>query len=393
MYIEQLDLVNFRNYAQAQFEPATSGVTLLQGENGSGKTNLLEAVAYLATLRSFRGSPKEALVMHGEEQAVLRARSVREGRNVLVEVEMNLTGKDKARLNRQAVRRHEELLGAVLVTVFSPDDIEIVKGAPQARRQYLDELLVALHPRHAALQADLERALRQRNALLRDAKGALRGSMVGTLDVWDAKLAQTGEALASAREDLVADLQPRANGSYRALAAHGAGHAAVAGGDDAPLLTMSYERSWHGPLPEALAEARAEDVRRGVTTVGPQRDDVQLFVRGLAARSQASQGEQRSVALALRLGGHQLVTDRRATAPVLLLDDVFSELDPGRSAALAGCLPDGQVLLSAAGPVPSKLPLARSHRVAHGTLQVTQRPLLAEGSLLVPGEAGPDANG
>ncbi len=199
MYIERLDLADFRNYARAQLEPAPTGGTLLQGENGSGKTNMLEAVAYLASLRSFRGTPKEALVRQGTEQAVLRAQASREGRGLLVEIEVNLAAKDKARLNRQPVRRHEELFGTVLVTTFSPDDIEIVKGPPQSRRQYLDELLASLHSRHVAPQAELERVLRQRNALLREAKGVLRGAMVATLEVWDTKLAQVGEALAEAR--------------------------------------------------------------------------------------------------------------------------------------------------------------------------------------------------
>lgn len=363
MYIEHINLVDFRNYAAAELSPAPSGITLLQGRNGAGKTNILEAVGYLSNLRSFRGSAKEAMVRTGAQQAVVRATAGREGRTLLLEAELNVGARDKVKLNRQPVRRQEELVGAVLVSVFSPDDIEIVKGSPQSRRQYMDDLLASLHARHGAAQAELERVLRQRNALLRSAGGSLRGAMTATLDVWDAKLALVGEGIASAREDLVGHLQPLVDHSYRLLAVPGAATGAVAGN---AMLSMHYERSWDGPLAAALAAARGEDVRRGATSVGPQRDDLLLYVNGLVARAQASQGEQRSAALALRLGAHQLVTERQGTSPVLLLDDVFSELDPVRSAALARCLPPGQTLLTTAGPVPSGLEVAHAARVEDG---------------------------
>ena len=264
----------------------------------------------------------------------------------------NVSGRDKVQLNRQPLRRNDELLGAVLVTVFSPDDIEVVKGAPQSRRQYLDEILVALHPKHNAAHVELERVLKQRNALLRSAAGTLRGSMASTLDVWDSKLADVGEAIADARESLVASLQDESDQAYLKLSAARACEPRSACG-------LRYERSWEGSLLSALGGARTEDVRRGVTSVGPQRDDLFMSIEGLAARTQASQGEQRSLALALRLGGHSLVTDRQGSSPVLLLDDVFSELDPHRSAALAACLPEGQTLLTSAGPVPEGLPVAQ----------------------------------
>jgi DNA replication and repair protein RecF len=361
VYLEHLSVSNFRNYVAADLQPAPQGVTLLQGDNGAGKTNLLEAVGYFATLRSFRGAPTASLVRSGSEQAVLRARANRQGRALLIEAEVNVSGRDKVQLNRQPLRT-DELLGAVLVTVFSPDDIEVVKGGPQSRRQYLDEILVAFHPKHHAAHAELERVLKQRNALLRSAAGTLRGSMASTLDVWDTKLAEVGEIIAEAREGLVTSLQDESDEAYLKLsAAPGAKRGAVG---------LRYERSWDGPLVAALAAARAEDVRRGVTSVGPQRDDLFMSIEGLAARTQASQGEQRSLALALRLGGHSLVTERQSSSPVLLLDDVFSELDPHRSAALAACLPDGQTLLTSAGPVPEGLPVAEHALVRDGVLFV-----------------------
>ena len=367
MYIEQIGITDFRNFVSAEIEPAPSGITLFQGDNGSGKTNLLEAVAYCATLKSFRGAPATSMVRLGAQQAVLRARAQREGRSLLVETELNLTGRDKVRLNRQPVRRADDLLGLVLVTIFSPDDIEVVKGGPQFRRQYLDDLLVVLHPRHHAACTELERILKQRNALLRSAGGAFRGGMVSTLDVWDSKLASVGEAIAEAREGLSILLEKETERAYQQLSGRQASDDGAS--VDGASVRLCYERSWRGPLLAALSEARAEDVRRGVTGVGTQRDEMYLSIGGLAARTQASQGEQRSLALSLRLGGHSLVSDRQGSSPVLLLDDVFSELDPRRSAALTSCLPEGQALLTTAGPVPSGLPVAHWARVHDGVVE------------------------
>jgi DNA replication and repair protein RecF len=361
VFVEQLSISDFRNYLSAEIEPAPTGITLFQGDNGSGKTNLLEAVAYLAMLKSFRGAPASSMVRNGAQHAVLRARADREGRGLLIETELNLTGRDKVRLNRQPVRRNDDLLGVVLVTIFSPDDIEIVKGSPQSRRQFLDDLLVVLLPKHNAACTDLERVLKQRNALLRSANGTLRGSMANTLEIWDERLASVGEAIAEAREALIGTLEKGADHAYRQLS-RGQSH-------DSCSLRLSYERSWRGGLLSALTETRAEDVRRGVTGVGPQRDELQMSIMGLAARTQASQGEQRSLALSLRLAGHSLVSDRHGSSPVLLLDDVFSELDPERSAALASCLPEGQVLLTTAGPVPAGLPVAHWARVRDGSVE------------------------
>jgi DNA replication and repair protein RecF len=383
VFVEQITLADFRNYISAELQPAREGVTLLQGENGAGKTNLLEAVAYLATLRSFRGAPAALLVRSAQQQAVLRARADRGGRSLLVEAELNLVGRDRFRLNRQPLRRNDDVLGSVLVTVFSPDDIEVVKGGPQLRRDYLDDLLVSLHPKHHAARAELERVLKQRNALLRSANGTLRPNMEGVLDVWDAKLAGIGETVAREREALVLSIQPEVDQAYSRLSTRAT---ALAG-----TVDLSYERSWDGRLLDALHASRAEDVRRAVTSVGPQRDDLVIGVHGLAARTQASQGEQRSVALALRLGGHALVTDRQGTSPVLLLDDVFSELDPGRCAALASCLPDGQTLLTAAGPVPDVLPVVERVQVCAGTVHLG--PALSDGGPIERGTARGEGRG
>lgn len=361
MYIEHVSVNNFRNYAAAEFAPAPRGITLLQGDNGAGKTNILEAVAYISMLKSFRGAPAGSLVRSGEQQAVLRATANREGRSILVETELNLAGKDKVRLNRQPVRRAEDLLGTVLATVFSPDDIEVVKGPPQLRRDYADDLLASLHQRHALARADMDRLLKQRNALLRSAGGSLRPGMAGALNVWDTKFAAVGEAIAQSREALVVALRPEVELAYSQLS--GVADNVTGGG-----IGLRYERSWDGELLAALYNAREEDIRRGSTSVGPQRDDIHLSVGRLAARTQASQGEQRSLGLALRLGGHSLVTARHGSSPVLLLDDVFSELDRRRCGALMACLPDGQTLLTSAVAVPDDLPVARALYVSGGVL-------------------------
>jgi DNA replication and repair protein RecF len=227
------------------------------------------------------------------------------------------------------------------VTVFSPDDLAMVKGGPQGRRQYLDDLLVALRPRHDILHHEFLRILRQRNTLLRQAGGRATSEVVATLDVWDAKLAAAGTDVADARAGLTASLGPAVGVAY--------GRVAECPGQ----VTLTYQPSWLGPLGDALAAARGEDLRRGVSTVGPHRDEVWAAIDGLPARTHASQGEQRSLALALRLASHELVAAELESSPVLLLDDVFSELDTDRSEALLATLPPGQVLLTTAGPVPA----------------------------------------
>ena len=371
MRLGRLWLHDFRNYTSAELVPAPEGLTVVVGGNGEGKTNLLEAVAYLATLSSFRGAPGQALVRHGCPRAVVRAEVERDGRALLVEAELEAAGRDRVLVNRQPLRRSKDLLGALRVSLFSPDDLALVKGGPAERRRYLDTVLVALHPRNDALQSEVERILRQRNALLKHSGGRLGPDAARTLDVWDAKLAAAGEALASARAQLVARLEPELAKAYDQVAG------------SAAAVAVSYEASWQGSLAEALAVVRDDDLRRGVTTVGPHRDELALAIavdggaapfdedRGhgrLPARTHASQGEQRSLALALRLAAHALVGGEVGTPPVLLLDDVFSELDAERSEALLAHLPPGQGLLTTTGHVPAGGAAAATVRVREGRL-------------------------
>ena len=342
MRLDRAWLTDFRSYASAELQLAP-GLTVLLGDNGQGKTNVLEAIAWLATLGSFRGAPTDALIRRGAERAVIRAEGERDGRSVLIEAELVASGRNRVLVNRQPLKRARDLLGVLRVTVFSPDDLALVKGGPGERRRYLDDALVASHPRYDSLQGEVDKILKQRNALLKGAGGRLDGDASFTLDVWDAKLVESGGRLAQARQALLERVAPVLAETYDAVANRPAS------------VTAAYAADWSGMgLAEALAASRRDDVRRGVSTVGPHRDDVELQIGDMPARSHASQGEQRSLALALRLASHRVITDVTGSAPVLLLDDVFSELDPDRSDALLANLPVGQTLLTSASGLPPK---------------------------------------
>jgi DNA replication and repair protein RecF len=354
VHLASLAVTDFRNLASTRIELDPEGTTVITGLNGAGKTSLLEATAYLATLQSFRGSPKEALVRRGTDRAILRAETVVGDRTLTIEAEIQATGRSRTQVNRQAVRRRGDVHDALRVTVFSPEDIGVVRAGPSDRRRFLDDTLAVVDPKAARSAEDVEKVLRQRGALLRTAGRTLRGDAATTLDVWDARLDETGNHLVEARELLVGQLAPLVVEHYARLAGR------------RTEIGMAYVRSWEGPLLEALAAAREKDVQRGVSTVGPHRDDLDLSLGGLPARTHASQGEQRSLALALQLAAHQLATDRLGTPPVLLLDDVFSELDPQRARALLDGLPPGQAMLTTAQPAPPEVVAAKVYAMAEG---------------------------
>ncbi|MFV0307120.1 MAG: DNA replication/repair protein RecF [Desertimonas sp.] len=360
MIVERLELVEYRNYPSASFD-LTAGTTVVVGDNGQGKTNFAEAIAYLATLGSFRGAPPDAMVRVGAGSAIIRA-TVRDddGRESLIEAELVAGGRNRIQVNRQRLGKARDLLGVVRVTVFSPDDLTLVKGGPAERRRFLDDTLVALAVKYDAARLELDRILRQRNTLLRQAGGRLDESAGFTLDVWDARFAAAGDQLGYARATLVARITDHVRAAYEHLA-----------GRECPI-ELRYEPSWRQRgLAVALAEARETDVRRGVSTVGPHRDDVELSIDGMSARTHASQGEQRTLALALRLGAHALVADRTGSSPVLVLDDVLSELDPGRAGALLDHLPPGQVVITTAGAVPEAARPGRVLRIVAGAVATT----------------------
>ena len=356
MRLRRLWLTDFRNHGHDELE-LPPGLTAVTGPNGAGKTALLEAIGFLSTLSSFRGASGELLVRSGATAAVVRGEVERDGRELLIECEIS-AGRTVAQLNRQRGARRRDLLDALRVSVFTPDDLVLVKGGPGERRRFLDDAMVQLRPRDDALRLELERVLRQRNTLLKQAGGRLTDEVGLTLDVWDQKLAAVGEEIGARRVEIAVALTPLVTEAYGRLAG-----VAVAVG-------LTHRPSWAGSadLATALAAARAEDLKRRVSTVGPHRDDIELVLGGLPARTQASQGEQRSLALSLRLGVHRLVADRVGVPPVLLLDDVFSELDAGHSRALIELLPEGQALLTTASDLPAGIEPERRLSLAGGKI-------------------------
>lgn len=367
--VSTLSLIDFRCYEAADLE-LPSGVTVVVGGNGAGKTSLLEAIGWAALGRSFRGVPDAALVRAGVDQAILRAEIVGAGEETrhLVEAEVRAVGRNRVLVDHHPLVRTRDLLQSLRVTVFAPDDLALVKAAPSGRRAYLDDLLVVLAPRYDAVRAEFEKVLKHRNALL---KGGVRGREASdTLDVFDQQLVSTGGELIAGRLRLIDRLTPAVDAAYRALAGTG------------PAVTARYEAEWAGDatvtpdavtdlLTAALVDRRRQELDRGVTLVGPHRDEWRLSINGLDSRTHASQGEQRTLSLALRLGGHHLSTEVLDDPPVLLLDDVFSELDPARADALVAELPAGQAVITTASGVPDAVHPEQQVRVADGKVHVT----------------------
>jgi DNA replication and repair protein RecF len=347
--VRHLELADFRIFRAASVDLEPEGTTVITGANGTGKTSVLEALAYLGTRRSFRGSPPEALVRSGAESAIVRAEIDNRDSPTLVEAQILPAGRSRTQVNRKSVSARRDLGAAAPCTIFSPEDLVIVSGGPKGRREILDDALAVLDAEGARAVDETERVLRQRAALLRQSGGRVTEEVAATLDVWDQRLADAGKVLVAARERLVADLDPLVASAY--------GH--LAGGGDHARMGQRYVRSWDGDLLDALAASRVDDLRRGVNTVGPHRDDLLLEIEGREARTHASQGEQRCLALALRLGVHELIRTRTELVPTLLLDDVFSELDPARSRALVAELPAGQSILTTASPLPEGIEVAR----------------------------------
>lgn len=358
MHVTHLSLADFRSYARVEV-PLDPGVTAFVGANGQGKTNLVEAVGYLATLGSHRVSSDAPLVRMGAERAVIRAAVTQGERSQLVELELNPGRANRARINRSSQVRPRDVLGIVRTVLFAPEDLALVKGDPGERRRFLDELVTARSPRMAGVRSDYERVLKQRNTLLKSAAMARRHggrSMdLSTLDVWDQHLGRVGAELLAQRLDLIATMQPLTDKAYADVApgggpvtleyrsSMGAEVGAAAGADPARTREELY-----GQLIAALAEVRKQEIERGVTLVGPHRDDLVLGLRGMPAKGYASHGESWSYALALRLASYDLLRSE-GNEPVLVLDDVFAELDARRRERLAELVAPGeQVLVTAA---------------------------------------------
>ena len=413
MHVSQLSLTDFRSYEQVELtlEP---GVSALVGPNGQGKTNLVEAIGYVATLGSHRVSTDAALVRAGAPRAVVRLRAVRGDRQSLVELEINPGRANRAQLNRAPVRRPRDVLGILRTVLFAPEDLALVKGDPEGRRRFLDELAVQVQPRMAGVLADYDRVLRQRSALLKTAGAARRGFRgrgrsagdgesdgtddLRTLDVWDTKLAQIGAQVLATRVSLVEQLRPHVAQAYEQVSdGQGAAvlgyrsslEASASDDEGAPRSRAAIPAVVEVPhlgartdlleaqLLEAMSRLRRQEIDRGVSLVGPHRDDLVLTLGGLPAKGYASHGESWSFALALRLACYQLLThgspDDDVTGagfsdwgegaePVLVLDDVFAELDARRRDRLATLVASAeQVLVTAAvaQDVPEQLEGAR----------------------------------
>jgi len=358
VFVSALSLTDFRNYERLEVELAP-GANLFVGSNGQGKTNLVESLGYLSTLGSHRVSSDHAMIRQGRDAAIVRARLRHGDREVLAEVQINRTGANRAQVNRSPIKPRElpRFFSSVL---FAPEDLALVRGEPSGRRRFMDELLVLRTPRLAGVLADYDRVLRQRNTLLKSARG-LGGERLGTLDLWDERLVALGSELVEARTRLVTELDPEVTSAYEAIA--GADHAASlsnrlsifgASADDdesgesrtgivsADVAAEAFRAT--------LARIRRSELDRGVTLAGPHRDDLTLELNGMPARGYASHGESWSFALALKLASAAVLRRESSTGdPVLILDDVFAELDESRRGRLADAVADfEQVLITAA---------------------------------------------
>ena len=354
LHLQQLVLVDFRSYSllEVVFPP---GRVALIGPNGVGKTNVLEAIAWLATMQSFRSSPASAVVRETTATARVRGELHHDRRDTTIDAELAVRGPGRVTVNGKRLARTRDLLGHVRVTVFSPDDLQLVKGGPSERRGFVDELLVALDAHNDVRLSEFERILRHRNALLRQSGGRLDATERHSLTVWNDKLAPAADVVGALRRVALEQLAPLVVEAYRDISGE---HTAMGLDYHAPWMTAG--------MADALATAERDDVRRGVTTVGPHRDEIEVLLEGLPARTHASQGEQRSLALALRLAQHRLVGRETAMLPLLLLDDVFSELDRARASALIAHLPAGQAFMSSAVEIPAEAEIEQVFDVIPG---------------------------
>lgn len=342
MFVSWLELRDFRCYESLEFSPEP-GVNVLVGDNGMGKTSVLEALGYLGMMKSFRGVPDEALVRDDAPSAVVRGGVGGGATETSVECELPIEGRRTVLVNGKRPQRMRDVLLSVPVVAFMPDDLDVIKRGPAMRREYLDDLASRLWPQAGADLTEFERTLRQRNALLRQ-EG--RHTDEVTLDVWDERLAVAAALVLGHRRAVATALQPHLQEAY----------SSVGGAGD---LRWAYASTWgsdeafdHGSLVEAMAAAlsgsRSRDMDVRTTTVGPHRDDPGLLLDGRSTRTRASQGEQRTVAIAMRVGAHRVIEEMRDTIPILLLDDVFSELDHDRASRVLSLMPAGQVFVTTA---------------------------------------------
>lgn len=347
MGLHSLQIRNFRTFSDYELAFNPDATTLLLSPNGTGKTTILEAIYVMATGGSFRTSSSGDLIQTNSDVAVAHAIGFLEQRRLEFDLTLRRGVRavtKKITINKQRPASLASLYESFPVTVFTPEGVDMVRRDPAGRREYITHLAITLDPRVADVVDRFERVVKQRNALLRSLGGEMpHGELVRELAVWDEEFVSAGHDVVNARELALHEVSPIAARYYSELA-NGQGEA-----------TLRYERSWSGDLEVALRDELRRDVIRGYCTVGPHRDDMSIWLDGRDARRQASQGEQRSLALALLLAGDALVREKRRITPLLMLDDVFSELDPIRSTQLLSLLPSGQTLVTAAAPLPTDL--------------------------------------
>jgi len=365
MWVQALSLTDFRSYTQVDVE-FSPGVTTFVGMNGQGKTNIVESIAYLATLSSHRVAADAPLIKSGASSAVVRAR-VREGeRSVSVDVQVLERGSNKARINQSPVTRARDVLGIVRAVVFAPEDLALVRGDPADRRRFLDEVGVQRHPRLSGVRADYDKVLRQRNALVKSAIGKPRSSIASTLSVWNEQLTKLGADIAASRAQLLADLQPFVQSSYASIATGSDVNVQYRPSSprvqqEVALIDETLRERITLAMDADLDERAEDEARRGITLVGPHRDEVDVTLNGLPVKGYASHGESWSMALALRLAAADVLRSD-GVDPIVILDDVFAELDTSRRAQLAALVQQAtQVFITAAVPqdVPVELTGAR----------------------------------
>ena len=382
MHVKHLTLSNFRNYESVEL-PLTTGVNLLVGKNGQGKTNLAEAIFYAATLSSHRVSGYLPLIRQGENKAIVRVLARFEDRENLLELELNTETANRARINKSDTPRVRDILGYVNAVIFSPEDLDIVKRDPSNRRAFIDELIVQLSPRMSAVYSDYERVLKQRNTLLRTAKNMTSSSSgLSTLDSWDQSLIRIGSEIIATRFDVANRLAPYLSEAYAAIADEKndpsiqlksslIANDPESDGTSAQLVTGDKSEI-EELFRERLSLVRNKEIERGITLVGPHRDDLLLLLGTLPAKGYISHGESWSYALALKIASASLIRkDARAGDPILILDDVFAELDSTRRSRLASLISHNeQVIITAAvaEDVPSEL-RATKFMVTAGSLE------------------------
>ena len=384
MHVKHLTLSNFRNYQTVEL-PLNQGINLLVGKNGQGKTNLAEAIFYAATLSSHRVSGYLPLIKQGESKAIIRILARFDDRENLLELELNTQGSNRARINKSDASRVRDVLGYVNAVIFSPEDLDIVKRDPSNRRAFIDELIVQLTPRMAGVYSDYERVLKQRNTLLKSARNIPTGSSsLSTLDSWDQSLVRIGSEIISARFDITARLAPHLQGAYAAIADEKNDPSVklrssllsndIESETSNEFLDTGNREEIENLFQQRLKDVRSKELERGVTLVGPHRDDLLLLLGTLPAKGYISHGESWSYALALKLASAELIRkEARAGDPVLILDDVFAELDSTRRSRLAALVSHNeQVIITAAvaEDVPFELSATRFY-VNAGSLEVS----------------------